>query len=259
MNTKNFTSKYRLLVLLDTSKTSYTVLENAVQLAKAVNAQLTAFHAKLPLDVTRFDNQLTAVGEINQDYKTTNRLEQLVKAIAKREQLDIQFKSVTGKVKKAIAKEIALEKPDLVVMGKRKQKLMGLWGDGIIKFVMGQPDVHLLIAGADHKFHTYEELSLGIFGEALTHDGIALVNDLHQKSNNPLNFFHIGSEDENTRPSAPVKSVSYVFSGGANALDGFAKYVVKTNTQLLCISAHNMSRPLKQVVQKLDIPILITS
>ncbi|MEM7380990.1 MAG: hypothetical protein AAF361_07310, partial [Bacteroidota bacterium] len=181
----------------------------------------------------------------------------------------ISFKIAFGNVKREIRSHIKKTNPDIAVLGKRKPKFVGFLGDGITDFVLNKCSTNVLITDEDQKFHSYRDLSLGIFGDAIENQGLEILNDLSKDGNKPIKLFSVGEGVNTVVSNKEKRTISYVFPEGSYALDGLASYVLKTKTQLLCIPRakgndqngrqlkFNIDAPLRRMVQKVDIPVLI--
>ncbi len=270
MHTKQSYFKYRLLVLMDLSKASLVALDNAIQLAEVVNGNVEVFHVKAPTDVVRYENQYSAITEIHEDYHNTMlRLRKIITNAEKKNHIQIKYQMAYGNIKIAIKEHIDKVQPDIILLGKRKSKFIDFLSNGITKFVLKHSTSNILIAGESYRFHSYSDISLGIYGKTLRKHGFQIINDLNQKGTKPTRIFNIGNKKESENELLPNKRnvVSYVFSEGANTLDAIASYVSKTNTQLFCIPRNStndrtllklgkVETPIKGVINKLNIPIL---
>ncbi|MBQ0736153.1 universal stress protein [Aquimarina celericrescens] len=273
MHTRNQDYKYRLLVLSDLSKSSETALKNAVQLAKVIRGRVEVLCVKSPADIADYENQFSAMRAIQEDSREVQtKLKNVVRKTEKEEGITIPFQISYGNIKQTIKEKIDELQPDLVLLGKRKSKLLNFSGHGITKFVLTKCAANVLISGEDHVFHSYTDISLGIFGDTLHSEGLEIINDLKLRGNNPLKFFSIRNRKK-LEPSEAIdydgkSAISYVFSEGVNALDGLASYVSKTNIELLCIPRRRKTSrstfqlpsigvPIDRVVQKLNVAILV--
>ncbi len=261
MNAKNHSHKYHLLVLMDLSKASETALKNAVQLAKVIKGKVEVFHVKVPADVVNYENQYSAMRAIQEDArKAQARLKRIIRKLEKEERIHISFQIAYGNVKNAIKEKLSKVDPDIILLGKRKSKVVSILNHGITNFVLKESSSNILIAGEDHKFHSYTDISLGVYGEALHQEGLEIINDLNQKNTSPIRFFSVRNQDDKRQAALKQtkEGVSYVFSEGTNALDGLASYISRTNMQLFCIPRkHGIKASVQQMVDKLDIPVLI--
>ena len=263
MEPKNTSAKYRISVLLDLSKSSELVLTNAVQLAKALNGAVEVFHVKPAADIVQRESQLSAIRTIYKDDRDTrSQMQHLIRSFEEEEGLSISYKLEYGNVKNRVRDYLALQKPDILVLGKRRP---GFLGDSIMDFVINETDIHVLITGKDDKFHTFKDLNLGVFGAGLRENGLEIIRDLKRDSEKPVRLFNIkGKVQPSEQELNPLqKTVSYVFSEGANALDGLVSYVSRTNTQLLCVPKTQkrvfsfQSSPAEQVWRRATVPVFI--
>lgn len=263
MNTKNTSSKYRISVLLDLSKSSELVLTNAVQLAKALNGSVDVFHVKPATDIVKRESQLSAIRTIYKDDRDTrSKMQDLIRTIEEEEGIKLTYKLEYGNVKNRVRDYLALQKPDILVLGKRRPNFLG---ESITDFVINETNINVLITGKDDKFHTFKDINLGIFGSGLRENGLEIIKDLKRDSEKPVRIFNIkGKIAQGEQDSKPwPKTVSYVFTEGANAMDGLVSYVSRTNTQLLCVSKNEgktlafQTNPAKEVMRKATVPIFI--
>ncbi len=266
MSPKTTSSKYRISVLLDLAKASETILMNAVQLAKAIDGSVSVFHVKPALSLVNRESQLSAIRNIrDQEKNTRNTLQKLVDTVGQQEGIPISFGMTSGNVKSRIKNFLAEEKPDIVVLGKPRTRTK-LIGDSVTDFVMSITNAHVLIMVEDHKLDTFKGLSLGVFGNKLLENDQRFINDLKRDNDKPIRVFQIRNQQAPLATSETVtqhKTIDYVFTEGANALDSLVKYVHRTHTQLLCIPKSNkrtfafQTSPSKEVLRKSDVPILI--
>ncbi|WP_036384861.1 universal stress protein [Muricauda sp. MAR_2010_75] len=263
MTAKNTSSKYRISVLLDLSKSSELVLTNAVQLAKTLNGSVEVFHVKPAADIVKRESQLSAIRTIYKDDRDTrSKMQDLIRSIEQEEGITLSYKLEYGNVKNRVRDYLALQKPDILVLGKRRA---GFFGESITDFVINEININVLITGKDDKFHTFKDINLGVFGSGLRENGLEIIKDLKRDSEKPVRIFNIkGKVQLSEQEIHPLqKTVSYVFSEGANALDGLVSYVSRTNTQLLCVPKSQsktlafQTSPAKQVLRKANVPIFI--
>ncbi|WP_437395451.1 universal stress protein [Flagellimonas lutimaris] len=257
--------KYRISVLLDMSKSSALVLESAVELAKRMDGSIEVFHVKPTTNIIKGDSQLSAIRTLNQDDRSTRaKIKDFISSIGKKENLSISYKLEYGNVKNRVRDYLALQKPDILVLGKRRP-IMGSFFESITDFVIDNvSDTNVLILGDDHKFHSFEDINLGIFGTGFKETDLEVIQDLKRNSEKPVRHFGISDDSESTDHAYPwQKTINYTFSKGANALDGLVNYVSRTNTQLLCVpkkSSKNFlfgASRLKEVVRKANVPLMI--
>ncbi len=257
--------KYNISVLLDMSKSSEFVLKSAMELAKRIDGAIEVFHVKPTTNIIKGDSQLSAIRTLNQDDRSTRaELNDLISSMGEKENLPISYKLEYGNVKNRIRDYLALQKPDILVLGRHRAKI-GVLFESITDFVIDNvSNTNVLILGEDDKFHSFEDINLGIFGSELQDNDLEVIQDLKRDSEKPVRYFGISEEEELKNRVYPWnKTVSYKFSKGANALDGLVNYVSRTNTQLLCVPKKGSksfmfkSSPIKEVIRKVNVPLMI--
>lgn len=260
--------KYSISVLLDMSKSSEYVLKSAVELAKRINGAVEVFHVKPTTKLIQGDSQFSAIRTLNLDARSTRaEIEILISKIGATKEVPIGYKLEYGNVKNGVREYLTLQKPDILVLGKRRPRF-GILFESITDFVIESVrDTNVLILGEDDKFHSFEDINLGIFGSGLDDNDLEVILDLKRDSEKPVRHFGIANEEEqeDNRPKYPwQKTVSYIFSKGSNTVDGLVNYVSRTDTQLLmCVSNKGeknslfKSSPLKEVIRKANVPLMI--
>ncbi|MBA4743999.1 MAG: universal stress protein [Muricauda sp.] len=256
--------KYRISVLLDMSKNSSFVLNSAVELAKRVEGSIEVFHVKPTTNIIKGDSQLSAIRTLNQDDRSTRaEINELISKINEKENLSIGYKLEYGNVKNRVRDYLALQNPDILVLGKRRPRL-GIFSESITDFVINQTNnTNVLILGEDDKFHSFEDINLGFFGAELAETNLEVIQDLKRDSKKPVRHFDISNEETSQNRNYPWhKTVSYKFRKGANAYDGLVNYVSRTNTQLLCVSKSGKNfmfkpSPIKSVIRKAKVPLMV--
>ncbi|MDC6363334.1 MULTISPECIES: universal stress protein [Flavobacteriaceae] len=248
--------KYRISVVLDLSKNSDQVFINAVEMAKTINASIEVLHVKPAIDVVKRESQFSAIDTIYKDDRETRaKMHSLIQHVPVGEELPIAYTLVYGNVKNTVKEHLEQHKPDIVVLGKRRNRL-GLWADSLTDFVVSEAKTNVLIMGEDHKFHTFRDLNLGFFGNEMQLKGLEIIKDLKRDNDKPVRLFQIKNQDasEPQQENLWKKTVSYVFTEGSNAMDGLVSYVARTNTQLLCV--HNKAQA-RHLVRKSNVPIFV--
>lgn len=245
--------KYRIGVLLDMTKSSAFVLTSALELAKQMDGSVEVFHVQ-PARASR---------QANPNYESTqNEIKELISNMGTQEKLHISYKVEYGSVKHRVRDYLALKKPDILVLGKRRPKL-GIFGESITDFVINQTqNTNVLILGEDDKFHTLKNINLGFFGNELKESDLEVITDLTRNSEKPVRHFDISHDTNQKRIYPWQKMVSYTFPKGTNAMDGLVNYVSRTNTQLLCVPKKGKgfrfgTSPIKSVIKKSKVPLMV--
>ena len=156
-------SKCNILVLSDTDKSARAILKNAINLAKIVDGDVNFFCVKKPTEIVEKDSQLSAMRAINKKFlETDNQIKSLIAALSKDEQIKISHKISFGNLKDEIGEQIEKSKPDIIVLGKQKSKMLSFLGDNIIDFVLKEFSGTVLITSDKITIEANSELSLGI-------------------------------------------------------------------------------------------------
>ncbi|NVN18229.1 universal stress protein [Muricauda sp. HICW] len=250
--------KYHISVLLDMSKSSAFVLTSALELAKQIDGALEVFH------VNPYNTRNGKRSSMTKDYDSSQaQIKELIINMGKQEHLPVTYKMEHGRVKHRIRDYLALHRPDILVLGKRRPRF-GIFSESITDFVINQTShTNVLILGEDDKFHTFKDINLVFFGNELKASNLEVIKDLTRNSEKPVRHFDI-SQDQPQKTEFPWhKTVSYKFSKGVNALDGLVNYVSHTNIQLLCVPKKAGKRimlknnPIKAIIRKTKVPLLI--
>ncbi|MCR9228618.1 MAG: universal stress protein [Flavobacteriaceae bacterium] len=250
--------KYRISVLLDMSKSSAFVLTSALELAKQIDGSLEVFHVN-PNNLLNGKNSIST-----KDYESSQaQIKELIINMGKQEHLPISYKLEHGHVKHRVRDYLALHKPDILVLGKRRPRF-GIFSESITDFVINQTlSTNVLILGEDDKFHTFKDINLGFFGHELKESDLEVIMDLTRNSEKPVLHFDISQNPAEKRDFPLHNTISYKFPKGINALNGLVNYVSHTNTQLLCVpkkAGNRMmlkSNPIKAVIRRTKVPLLI--
>ena len=236
------------------SKSSAFVLTSAVELAKQMDGTIEVVHVKPG----------RAIRQANPNFESTKaEIQEMINQMGEERQLPITYKLEYGHVKHQIRDYLALQKPDILVLGKRRPR-MGLFFESITDFVINQTrNTNVLILGEDDKFHTFRDINLGFFGTELEESDLEVIKDLQRDSEKPVRHFEISEDASQKRIFPWNKTVSYKFGKSTNAMDGLVNYVSRTHTQLLCVPKKGSKRfwfkanPIKAVIRKIKVPLLI--
>lgn len=259
-------SKYKLLVLLDLSKSASNVLKSAIVLAQKINAEITLFHVKKPTDVVIQDNQLSAVRAINSDYNTTDKkIKELINSMTKTYDAHVNYTFVIGNIKNEISRVIEKSQPDIIVLGKRLSKPFSFIGDNMVNFVLNKYKGVIMVAAGENALEPNKEISIGVLNSIEESFNVEFADDLMGHAQKPLKSFKIVNSakilKEKQEP-AGEKTIEYVFEQGDNAIKNLSNYLSKNNINLFCINRTNNSHlinfDLKDVIHNLNVSLLLT-
>ncbi len=152
---------YKILVLSDLKETTNYALQNAVKLSKTIDADIEFFHVKKPTDIVNTDSQLSAMRNINKEYVVTEKkINNLIAPIIENEGIPIQASFAFGNIKNEIKNHINSCKPDVIILGSRKRKVLSFVGDKIIDFVLKSHKKTVIIVSNGIDFDFEKEFSL---------------------------------------------------------------------------------------------------
>lgn len=262
--------KYKIVVLADLKKSVATTLKSAVSIAKIIDGDIYFFYVKNAVNVVERDNQLSAIRSINQDYTATNKeIKKLVDTVSNEHQVKIHYSFAFGNVKYEIDQFVKDQKPDIIVLGKKKSKPLSLVGDNMIQFVLKQYHGTVFIADSKNTIEPNDKLSLGILNSFETTSSSNLVEALLAYAQKPIKSFQIVEKVERLdqeNVSAKVDTINYVFQQNDNSIKNLSTYLTKNNINLLYVdrmesTSKNTSNSIKQNIKdmsKLNVSLLLT-
>ncbi|NER15349.1 universal stress protein [Leptobacterium flavescens] len=281
MRTKKLRAKYSLLVLTDLSEVSLRALKSAVGLAKLIDGSIEVFHVSPSVSLADHDNQISAMRSIKEaEIVARGTLQSLTDEIADEENLAISYDFAFGNIKKEVKDHIEKVNPDIIVLGKRKNKLLKFGGDNLTQFILKEFPDNVFVAGREKEFNAGTDISLGFLGYVPEANEKGIPLELNKNADEAVTLFSVrSSEGTQTEEEIPVterskgnfrKTVAFEFEQGADIYDRLSTYVAKSNIELLCMRNTKRKKDgqqpydaiennMEEVVQKLDIPMLILS
>ena len=261
-------SKYKILVLSDLSKTTSTTIKSSVSLAQMIDADIELFHVKKHIDIVDRDNQLSAIRTLNDEQISTKKnIEALINPISKAYNITINYSYAFGKIKEEIRNQIALSKPDIIVLGQRDSNPLQLIGDSITRFILKNFKGVIMISSNENALVPNEKMSLGVFNDSNKIFNTEFSKDLMLHAKAPLKSFKIinsQQETEHTATENEERIIEYVFEQNADAMDTLSSYLLKNNINLLCVdraegkSKNTGEASLREVVSKLNVSLLVS-
>ena len=271
-------SKYHIVVVSDQTKSSQIALQNAVNLAKSIDGSIELFYVKPLYQVVRYDNQLSAMRELNSEH---TRIEKSLKAtvdlIAETERIPIICNFTIGNVKQAVKQHLSKTQPDIVVLPKTKTKVSNVLGTDLASYLLKNFQGTLLIAGDEKSRRPNNDIALGILDDFLAEDNNDLAGDLERSTAKPITRFKINTPENGIGKEMPSTAeqeqtlrpnmTTFEFDPGANFSTSVAKYVERSGVNLLCVrksrlmdlnkQVKTVTRQIHKTIQKTDIPVLI--
>ena len=277
MNTQPLKSKHKLLVLMDKSKASHNALKNAVNLAKLVDGSIDVLQVTSPTSVIRYENQIASMRAIDEERSKQRReLRNIVNTMSKEAGLPIACNFTFGNVKNEIKNHIEKTKPDIVVLGKRKKKIINFLGDQVTSDLLKTHDGGVLISGDTEAFTSYNNQSIGFLNSIEGIDKIALVNDLKSHSSKPFKLFKTVQNDPSKTEKVELDKIKelnakndvivYEFDGNDDSSNGMINFISKNNLSLLCVNkkdkinnsfSSRVNKVLSKTMEKTNVSILV--
>ncbi|UOB19223.1 universal stress protein [Abyssalbus ytuae] len=258
--------KFKILLLSDLKDTSGNILKNTAALAKMINGEIDFFHIKNPSEVVDKENQLSAVRTINATYLDSKKhINALVKPIAKSYGVKIETNFTIGYVKDEINKYIHFFKPDIIVLGKRKNVPLKLMGDSITQFVLSSFNGVVVIASHNQVLESDQELSLGMMNATKKTLKMQLIEKLLMQTNKPLKSFKVLKGDNPSNAEDIIndkKVVEFVFDYKDDVINTVSKYLLKNKIDVLFVNNDLTKKDkksgfnIKDVIGKLSVPLM---
>lgn len=262
-------NKYKVLVLSNLNESTSNVIKNTVSLAHIIGADIELFHVKKPTEIVETESQLSAMRTISEAHiDTEKKIKSLYDSCSKAYDVNINTSFSFGNVKSEISKYIKTNRPDVIVLGKRKPKTFNLTGDSITDYVLDIYDGAVMIAADSHILETGNKPSLGFFNTENQSSELKFTKELIGQSDQPLRSFHIFDKTNTTEPkmdNTTTKTINYVFEKNDNTYKTISNYLIKNEVDLLCVDRNYLSKngkgdstKLKDVVDKVDVSLFLT-
>ena len=237
--------KYKIVVFSDLKKSLGNTLKSTLSLAKMLNGEIAIFHVKKATEVVTEDSHLSAIRSLNSEYRDMdNDINSIVTTYSKDFGVPLTYSCTIGNLKNEIANYIEKEKPDFIVLGKRKSKVFNILGDNLIPFVLSGD----------------EETSIA-----------SLTENLLLHSQKPLKSFRIlknADTSDKKKVSKERKEIEFVFDSNDNSIKNISNYVAINNINLLCINRSqnkgdsknkSLSMPtnINDIINNLNVPLIL--
>lgn len=266
-------NKYKILVLSDLKKSTSTTLKSTVSLAKMINGDIEFFHVKKPTDIVEKENQLSAMRTINEKYIITRKkIEKLIKSISEDYGVNVKHSFTFGNIKNEIANHIEKVKPDIIVVGKRRQKPINLIGDNLTSFVLKKHDGLIFIASDKNTIEPNKELTLGVLNATEKSFNSDFAQKLIKHTQKPLKSFRIIKKTDALKKTNEAalgnNIVEYVFEENDNTIKNLSNYLSKNNINLLCFdrghrntknNTNSIKTNINDVIRNLNVSLLLTT
>jgi nucleotide-binding universal stress UspA family protein len=229
---------YKILVLSDLNKSAGITIKSGVALAKIIDADIDFFYVKKPTEVVAEESQLSAIRTINRAYFTIDKkIKNLIYPISQRYNKKINHSFIIGNIKNEITEYIDKNKPDIIVLGKQKSKILPFISDNITQFILKKHKGTIVISDNQSGLEPNTELSLGLF-QNIKSKGV-LVENIINATQKPLTYFTIAKNNTDAQKTPflkPQNKIEYVFEQGDNTIKNISNYLSKRKINLLFIS-----------------------
>jgi nucleotide-binding universal stress UspA family protein len=263
-------NKYKILVLSDLKEGTNTTLKNTVSLSRMINADIEFFHVKKLTDIVETDSQLSAMRTISKEHIIIEKkIQNLVTPISKEYDVNINTSFAFGNVKNEIENRIKTAQPDVIVLGKRKQKKLSFIGDNITDFVLNTHKGSVMLASDIDGLEPEKELSLGFYNNEKEPLNLKFTDALIGQTEQSLKSFNLVDKVNDTREklvSTTNKTVDYVFDKNDNAFNTLSSYLVKNKVNLLCVNRGDQTKKqnvitteIKDIVNKVNVSLFLTN
>ena len=260
--------KNKILVLSNLDSSTENILKSAVSLAKMIGGEIAVFSVTKPTEIVKRESQLSAMRTINSKHAATGKkMKNLITPITKNYDLNIKHSFAFGNVKSEIKNYIDEQKPDIIVLGKRKSSPLQLIGDGITQYVIKTFKGEIMIVGDNNSLEPNKEISLGMLNNIAPLENLKFAEDLLAHSKSSLKSFKIVKKLSAFEEHNPVnkKTVEYVFEHNDSSIQSLSNYVTKSNTNLLYLNRMKkqddnlMVSDIKNLVNKINVTLLVST
>ncbi|MEP2056764.1 MAG: universal stress protein [Maribacter litoralis] len=232
--------KYKIVVFSNLKESLGNTLKSTFNLAKMLHGEIAIFHVKKTTDVVTKDSHLSAIRSLNSEYiGMDNEINSIVTTYSNDFGVPLTYSCAIGNLKNEIASYIEKEKPDFIVLEKKKSKLFNILGDNLIAFVLKKHSGPIFLTDEQNVLDIENDLSLGVLSNAEETSIAELTEDLLHYSKKPLKSFKI-LMDPNTvlKSTSPKtrKEVEFVFESNDNSIKNLSNYVAINKINLLCIN-----------------------
>tara|TARA_R110002020_G_scaffold271085_4_gene486347 strand:- start:152 stop:940 length:789 start_codon:yes stop_codon:yes gene_type:complete len=258
--------KYKILVLSDLNANTTNTLKSSIGLAKIVGADINFFYVKKPTEVVKAENQLSAMRHVNREFFSTDKkIKDLISSFSKTYKVKINYKFAFGNVKNEIGDYIDENKPDIIVLGKRKSKMINVIGDNITDFILNKHNTTIVIANDKNVIEPDNDLALGLlYNVKPTHTFAESIIGFSQK---PLTSFKIADSSNTVKEEnylTDKQTVEYVFEKSDNDIKNISSYLSKTKINYLFVNREDRNSKsarsnIKDAINNLNCSLILTT
>ncbi|MBU2948458.1 universal stress protein [Zobellia uliginosa] len=264
--------KYKIAVLSDLKNSLGNTIKSTLSLAKMLDGDITIFHVKKASEVVTEDSNLSAIRSLNSEFITMkNDINRIVTTYSKDFGVTLSCSCAIGNLKNEIASYIEKEKPDFIVLDKRKSGFFNILGDNLIPFVLKKHKGPIFLTDDLNVLDYDNDLSLGVLSDAEEISIADLTRDLLLHSQGPLKSFKILKNNKatvKTETTKERKEVAFEFESNSDSIKNISNYITKNKVNLLCINRFennnnkertSLSMPanISDIINNINVPLLL--
>lgn len=258
-------NKFNILVLSDLNETTSKTIKSGVSFAKIVDADINFFYVKKPTEIVEKESQLSAMRTINKAYFSIDKkIKKIIEPISKTYDTTINHTFTIGNIKNEIGKYIDENKPDIIVLGKKKNRIVNFMSDNITPFILKNFKGPIVIADDKNYLEPNTEMSLGVFNN-INPDSLFTKN-IFASTQKPLKIFRTFDNSSTLKKETCLeqeKIVEYIFEKSDNVIKNISNYLSKSNVNLVFVereeNGNNLLKPsIKEVIKNLDCSLILT-
>lgn len=258
--------KQKIVVLSSLKKGASSTLKSAIRLAKMMNGEVHFFCVRKPLDIIDIESQLSAMRTITETHKlTSKKIKKMVVSAAENYGIKVNYSYTFGNVQNEIEDYIHLQKPDIIVLGKGKSSLFNARNKKMIRFILEKFNGQVLISDEKNPLDPNKDFSFGSLNNPTNVSNEKMNDLLIQDSKQPHTSFRINDPLNVEKKEGTLfdkKNIEYIFEKGDNAIKNIAKYVAKSNINLVSLKREKnkvSSRNLKELINELNCSLIVTN
>ncbi|MBM1104963.1 universal stress protein [Aurantibacter crassamenti] len=265
-------NKYKIVIFTDLKDSVNTTLISAINFAKMVNGEIEIFHIKKAIDIVKKESQLSAIRNLNSEYVgAEKKIKSIVKQYSKDFNIPLTYSFAIGNIKSEISSYIDEKKPDIIVLGKKKYKILNRVKLNLIQFILKKHNGPIFITDNEKVLELNHDLSFGLIDELEPYTNLNFAKEVLQNSKKPIKSFKI-IEKSNTTIESNTKhskdAIEYVFENNDTSIQNISNYISKSNINLLCVNrgenknnkmSKNISTPknINDILSNINVPVLL--
>lgn len=264
--------KYKIAIFSHSTEHLDKTIKSAISLANIINGEIALFLIMNPTKVVREESQLSAIRSLSHKYIETDKT---IRSIINDSLPDfgksISYSFCVGNVKNEIKKYLKDNRPDVIVLKKRKLSMFDFLGDNTMNYVLQHHLGPIFIANNNIVLEE-ENISMALLnnGGGIRH--VSFADNLLMHTQKTIKSFTMVPDSDKYRPYNEYngkKIVDFVFEKRDDSFKNLSNYLSINNINLLCVnrpkddsvnrrkhSQYNSN--IKNLIANLNVPILLT-